>query len=1099
MTILKRTPRWQLVLQALLVLPGLLLGSGCERAADGISAADVADNNRGVALMGSFDYAAARDTFEQLTQRNTGWRDARLNLAIATLNRQQEGDEQRALDIVATVLAEDPGDLRANYIAGLLRLYLGETALALEHFSVVTAGDPEDAYAAYFTGQALLQQGDVEGALDWYQRAIDRDPYLRSAYYGAALVLRRVGEPQDARDMLMVYERFADNPRARLAEFKYTKLGPKAEALAIGRERAQAAKLPPGPLFAPAVPLGLNLDGEVFSLTAADINADNLLDMYAATSDGTRVFIGAEDGEFAVRAGHPLAGIRDAAAALWGDIDNDGDLDLYLCRRGPNQLWLASGGGEWQQTAAANATDDPGDCADGGMIDADHDGDLDIFVVNADGANELFSNNGDGSFRRLGLSQGIAGDGVGRQFLAADLDLDRDLDLVVINDGGGNEIWINDRLWEYRAAAGMESFRQASLQAATIADLDSDGRPEIYAIDQDGRLLRWRWRPGMWSVDTLDTVVGDVPQLAVSDFDGDGSLKLVIASNAGISIRHPAGGMFQLPDSAGIAGPLLVLNLDIQAGPEIVAPVAGGLKRWPPGEGRLPFMGLSFSGKEDKADSMRSNRSGIGTRVSLRLLDRWTMTTTLDRNSAPGQSLQPLLMGLAGLPAADYVAIDWSDGVFQTELSLAQGELHRITETQRQLSSCPVIFAWNGTRYGFVSDVLGVGGLGFLIAPGEYAEPRPWEYFLMPAGSLAPRNGRYALKIAEPMEENAYLDAVQLHAYDLPPGWDMAVDERMATGAPDVTGRPIFFRPRRSLSPVAASNNRGEDVLDSVRAADRVAAPVGEIDHRFIGRLRDEHQLLLAFGDEINPAGSRPVLVADGWVEYPYSQTVFAAWQAGAEYEAPSLDALTADGDWHRVYTGFGYPAGMPREMALPLNELPPRTVALRLSTNLEVYWDRIRVVYEEQAPSTLVHQVLAPEIARLAITGFAARTTADQRLPDYDYDAREAFWDARYLDGFYTRPGPVEELIKAVDDAVAIIGSGEEVHLEFMAPDAVAQDWSRRFVLEARGWAKDMDLFTRDGGKVGPLPRSTPGDEAAEARRDELHQRYNNRYQSAR
>ena len=1084
---------------AIPVVLGLLIGTGCERADDDFSAGDIAANNRGVALMGNFDYAAARDTFEQVAQRNPDWRDARLNLAIATLNRQQEGDEQRALDIVATVLAADPGDLRGNYIAGLLRLYLGETAAALEHFSIVTGGDPEDAYAAYFSGQALLQQGDIEGALDWYRRAIDLDPYLRSAYYGAALVLRRTGQPQEARDMLAVYERFADNPRARLAEFKYTKLGPKAEALAVGRERVEPATLPPGPLFAQAVPMTVNVDSTVLSLTAADVNADTILDLFAATSGGTRVILGEADGSFADSADHALAGISDGKAAFWGDVDNDGDLDLYLCREGPNQLWMGADGGEWRELAADTATDDAGDCADGGMIDADHDGDLDIFVVNSGGPDELFSNNGDGSFRRLGASQGIAGAGNGRQFLAADLDMDRDLDLVVVNDGGNNDIWINDRLWEYRPATGLDSFRRASLTAATIADLDSDGRPEIYAVDDDGRLLRWSWRPGSWSLDTLDTVAGSNPQLAVSDFDGDGSLKLVIASSTGISIRHHAGGMLQLRDSAGLTGPLLVLNADIQAGPEIVASMEDSLKRWPPGSGRLPFLGLSFSGKEDKADSMRSNRSGIGTRVSLRLLDRWTITTTLDYNSAPGQSLQPLLMGLAGLPTADYVAIDWSDGVFQTELSLAQGEWHRIAETQRQLSSCPVIFAWNGTQYGFVSDVLGVGGLGFLVAPGEYAEPRPWEYFLMPAGSLVQKNGVYALKIAEPMEENAYLDAVLLHGFDLPPGWDMVVDERMATGLPAVTGRPIFFRPERSLSPVSASNDRGENVLDAVRAADRVAAPVGAVDHRFIGRLQKEHRLLLEFDSEINPAGRRPVLVADGWVEYPYSQTVFAAWQAGADYAAPSLDALTLDGVWHRVYTSFGYPAGMPREMALPLGDLPPQTVALRLSTNLEVYWDRIRIVFEEDPPQTLVHQVMAPETARLAITGFAARTTAAQRLPDYDYQAREAFWDARYLDGFYTRPGPVEPLIEAADDAVAIIGSGEEVHLEFPAPDSAAQGWTRRFVLEARGWAKDMDLFTRDGGQVGPLPRRAIGDEAAEMRRERLHQQYNNRYQSAR
>lgn len=1075
----------------------LLALTACGRTGEDISAADVADNNRGVALMGYFDYDGARDVFEQLVQRRPDWRDARLNLAIATLNRQQDGDEQLALGIVEAVLQEDPDDLRANYIAGLLHLYLGETEAALARFGVVTAGDPEDAYAAYFTGQALVQQGDLEAAAIEYRRAIEQDSYLRSAYYGAALVLRRLGQPDRAREMLDVYQRFADNPRARLAEFKYTRLGPKGEALAVGREDASPVPAPSGDLFADPVPIGIDLPDKLTSLTTADVDGDGLQDLYLVTAPVTRLLMGTAQGGFVEVPGHPLAGIADGKAALWGDIDNDGDTDLYLCRSGANQLWYSEQGGTWTETAAATGTRDTGDCADGGMIDADHDGDLDLFVVNGDGPDELFSNNGDGSFRRLGASQGIAGSAPGRQFLAADLDSDRDLDLVVVNRSGGNHVWINDRLWQYRAAEGLEGFRGTALEAATIADLEADGRPDIYGLDRNGRLRRWRWQPAGWEEDDLGEAPGGDARLAVSDFDGDGRLELLMAGSEGILLRDASGAVTPLAEGLALGGPVLVLNADVDAGPELVTPDAGVLKRWPAGPGRLPFLGLSLTGKEDKADSMRSNQSGIGTRVSLRLLDRWTITAMLERNSSPGQSLQPMFLGLGGRPEADYVAIDWSDGVFQTELGLAPGQMHRIAETQRQLSSCPVIFAWDGERYRFVSDVLGVGGLGFLIEPGQYAPPRPWEYFLMPAGSLAPRDGRYVVKIAEPMEENLYLDSARLHAFDLPPGWDMVNDERMATGAPEVTGRPMFFR--RAIEPVGARNERGEDVLDAVLRADRRAAPVGDLDHRFIGLLDSEHRLVLEFGAAINPVDSSPVLVADGWVEYPYSQTIFAAWQAGLVYESVTLDARTADGVWHPVYPAFGYPAGMPRVMALPLDGLPPQTVALRLATNQEVYWDRIRVVYEEPPPPGLVHTVMAPVTARLAKTGFARRTTSDQRLPHYDYALRDAFWDARYLDGFYTRLGPVEPLVEAADDAVVIAGSGEEVHLEFEAPSGGGEGSNRRFVLEARGWAKDMDLFTGDGGRVGPLPRRVSGDAEVDARRRTLHEQLNVRFQSGR
>jgi hypothetical protein len=211
-----------------------------------------------------------------------------------------------------------------------------------------------------------------------------------------------------------------------------------------------------------------------------------------------------------------------------------------------------------------------------------------------------------------------------------------------------------------------------------------------------------------------------------------------------------------------------------------------------------------------------------------------------------------------------------------------------------------------------------------------------------------------------------------------------------------------------------------------------------------------------------------------------------------------TLEARDRKGEWHVVYESFGYPAGMPRRMALPHDDLPPETVALRLGTNLEVYWDRLAVVFEEAPPEVVTRQ-LTPASARLAKTGFPLRTTGPQRLPGYDYERRQAFWDARYLEGVYTRLGPVDELFAAADDAVVVMGSGEEVHVEFEAPPPPPEGWRRRIVLEARGWAKDMDLYTRDGGRVGPLPRTAVGDAAAEARRTALHDRYQLRFQGGR
>jgi hypothetical protein len=374
------------------------------------------------------------------------------------------------------------------------------------------------------------------------------------------------------------------------------------------------------------------------------------------------------------------------------------------------------------------------------------------------------------------------------------------------------------------------------------------------------------------------------------------------------------------------------------------------------------------------------------------------------------------------------------------------------------------------------------------------------------------KDQRYVLKLTQPMEEVCYLDTARLVAYDLPPDWDMVLDERMGIRGPQPSGAALFFRHERL--PVQATNERGEIVTAQILSADRKAAPLGALDRRFIGRLAEEHVLTVRFAQPItihgnghNPSQAgqdgqdgavpnqpgQPVLVADGWIEYPYSQTMFAAWQAGAAYATPTLEAQGANGVWTVVAEQFGYPAGMPRRMALPLERLPAATQALRIRTNQEIYWDRLAIVYAEPCPQAK-KMILPLHAAQLSHVGFPRRTTAAQRVPEYDYAVRRPFADVRFLDGVYTNFGLVTPLLRDFDDALAIFGPGEEVHMEFVGLDhSPPAGWNRHFVLESVGWAKDMDLYTRDGETVGPLPTTGKPD----GPRDQLHKRYQTRYAS--
>jgi hypothetical protein len=344
------------------------------------------------------------------------------------------------------------------------------------------------------------------------------------------------------------------------------------------------------------------------------------------------------------------------------------------------------------------------------------------------------------------------------------------------------------------------------------------------------------------------------------------------------------------------------------------------------------------------------------------------------------------------------------------------------------------------------------------------------------------------------MEEACYLDAARLVAWDVPAGWSMALDERMGIGGPAPTGEPRFWR--HAMAP-ATDGVHGR----ALATRDGIAADLGPADARFIGRLAKEGVLELRFPASIDAHSGEPALVLDGWVEYPYSSTGFAMWQAEAAYEAPTIEALDPDsGDWRTVVMQYGYPAGMPRRCLLPLpaGSVPAGCRVLRLRTTMELYVDAVQLAWTEPCPDA-VRREARLRAAEVAASGFAARVPRPQRRPDYDYARRAPLWDCRVQPGAYTRFGECTPLLAATDDAVAVFGAGEEARLRFDAASVPApgRGFSRTWVLEVDGWCKDMDLLTGTGATLGPMPvrdGSTPS-----AARDALHARFNDRWAGGR
>jgi hypothetical protein len=196
-----------------------------------------------------------------------------------------------------------------------------------------------------------------------------------------------------------------------------------------------------------------------------------------------------------------------------GDIDNDGDPDVFLCNYGANVLYLNHGDGTFRDISHSAGIDRPNWSSGGAMLDYDNDGDLDIYVANYGDwvyprdahrcGNEaiplfcspweirtvkhiLYRNNGDGTFTDVTDRAGLGrSDGHGFGVVAADLNGDGRVDLYVANDLNPNFLFLNrgDGTFEDATETSGAAFDDRGLAQSSMGvdaeDCDGDGRPEL--------------------------------------------------------------------------------------------------------------------------------------------------------------------------------------------------------------------------------------------------------------------------------------------------------------------------------------------------------------------------------------------------------------------------------------------------------------------------------------------------------------------------------------------------------------------------------------------------------------------------------------------
>ena len=319
-------------------------------------------------------------------------------------------------------------------------------------------------------------------------------------------------------------------------------------------------------------------------LALFDFDRDGDVDIYflnGAPLKGTKVDVAPRnrlyrnDGQWTFTDVTAQAGVGDTGFGLGvaaADYDNDGDLDLYVNNYGPNCLYRNNGDGTFTDvTAQAGVANGNEVGASVLFLDMDKDGDLDLFVANyldftfennvvrfskgipkyagptdfGPTTNNLFRNNGDGTFTDVSRSAGVAEHrGWGMGGVCADYDNDGDTDIYLANDVYANFLFENDgtgRFTEGGLMAGLAYDLHGDDQGSMgidCGDYDNDGRLDFYQTSYARELTTlYRNLDGMMFEDvTTITGAGDgtLPYVTwgtgMVDFDNDGDRDIFVAT-----------------------------------------------------------------------------------------------------------------------------------------------------------------------------------------------------------------------------------------------------------------------------------------------------------------------------------------------------------------------------------------------------------------------------------------------------------------------------------------------------------------------------------------------------------------------------------------
>jgi tetratricopeptide (TPR) repeat protein len=1086
--------------------------------------------NLGLVHLRQGNYEDAERSIRQALELAPTDPDVRLMLAKALELTDRMDDARRVLE---GTLSDTPGHLKSLY--ALAQLSAGrddpeDLGRREEFLGRLLELAPANVPARLQLIEALLQADKPDEALadlEQLQAQIPELPPQAVPFFDEAVEQMRAGRTSDAVRPMLVLTNFLrvtgpyqagvmalEGPGGALIGFPVVTLSRQ-----LAEEQSQEDVLASLSFADVTAAVGLDAVGSAepagASLAVSDFDGDGDDDIYVAAADGG--FLLRNDlGTFVDVTDEAGARVLGGVAAVFADYDNDGYLDLFVARRGPDVLLRNGGRGTFENVSAVAGVQDVRVSYDPLFLDADHDGDLDLLLPGP-GPNRLYRNNGDGSFRETAERMSLAGR-PGDHWTAGfgDFDGDAGLDLVVASGDVGAILYRNmldGRFEDVTAASGLEP--GTGSVALAVGDYNNDGSLDLFLAGLgaaqsalftnrgDGRFEADR-RPSAMLAALQDL---SVRQATFLDFDNDGWLDLLVAGEprgdtpALQLFRNGAPGRFDdmsslLPSDLGPARRFAVLDYGEDGDLDLLVTEADGALRLLRNDGgdanhylKLQLTGLMVAGS-------KNNHFGIGAQVEVRAGTMYQMRVVTRPQTH---------FGLGQRSTADVLRIVWTNGVPQNVFYPESDQ--DLVEEQILKGSCPFLYAWNGERYEFVTDVMWRSALGMPLdimggsdmgyAPAASSR----EYIRIPGNALRPKDGTYSIQVTGELWETGYLDELKLLLVDHPDSVQILLDERFVPPG-DATLR--IYQVTEPRSPVAATDEHGRDLLSLLL----------ERDDRYVSQFRlgrfqgvtEMHDLVLDLG-ELDPRDD-VTLFLNGWI-FPTDASINVALSQSDRLQSvpPQVQVLDADGEWLTVIENMSFPSGKAKTVVVDLaGKFPTADRRVRIRTNMQIYWDQVFYAVGDvrgPAPQT----TLRPATADLHFRGFSRMYRKGGRYGPFWFDYGDVTEEQPWLPlrGQFTRFGDVTELVQHPDDRYVVFGPGDEITIEFDAGAAppLPAGWRRDFLLYSDSWLKDADLNTATGQTVEPLPfhgmsRYPYGADQSFPTDDE-HQRYLRQYNTRR